>query len=296
MSTELVRHEPQALAVNAAVDPRLMETVLLQGDLKTLAPNQRVDYYGAVCRSLGLNPLTRPFEYVNLQGKLTLYAKRECTEQLRKIHGISLQIVARELHDDVYVVTARAKSRDGREDESTGAVTVGGLKGENKANALMKAETKAKRRVTLSICGLAFLDESEHVDGATRVVVDDGGEIQGLDGGSKEAAQAVAAAKIVSAKSQLAELPTAPPPEEPGADIKRMMAGFAMVKQDLFIATGSNAAYYRVLGDNGFEHANEIIANGGLKKARAIYKQMAAALKDSREQITDADIPTGSKN
>jgi hypothetical protein len=29
------------------------------------------------------------------------------------------------------------------------------------ANALMKAETKAKRRVTLSICGLGMLDESE---------------------------------------------------------------------------------------------------------------------------------------
>lgn len=29
------------------------------------------------------------------------------------------------------------------------------------ANALMKAETKAKRRVTLSICGLGLLDESE---------------------------------------------------------------------------------------------------------------------------------------
>jgi hypothetical protein len=32
---------------------------------------------------------------------------------------------------------------------------------EELANAFMKAETKAKRRVTLSICGLGFLDESE---------------------------------------------------------------------------------------------------------------------------------------
>ena len=32
---------------------------------------------------------------------------------------------------------------------------------EAKANAMMKAETKAKRRVTLSICGLGMLDESE---------------------------------------------------------------------------------------------------------------------------------------
>jgi hypothetical protein len=31
----------------------------------------------------------------------------------------------------------------------------------DKANAIMKAVTKAKRRVTLSICGLGFLDETE---------------------------------------------------------------------------------------------------------------------------------------
>jgi hypothetical protein len=38
---------------------------------------------------------------------------------------------------------------------------VGNLKGDALANALMKAETKAKRRVTLSIAGLGWLDETE---------------------------------------------------------------------------------------------------------------------------------------
>jgi hypothetical protein len=58
-------------------------------------------------------------------------------------------------------VTARAKDRTGREDESTGAVALGTLKGDAMANALMKAETKAKRRVTLSLAGLGWLDETE---------------------------------------------------------------------------------------------------------------------------------------
>ncbi|MDQ3831524.1 MAG: hypothetical protein M3361_19940 [Candidatus Tectomicrobia bacterium] len=48
-----------------------------------------------------------------------------------------------------------------REDESTGAVSVGNLRGDALANALMKCETKAKRRVTLSIAGLGWLDETE---------------------------------------------------------------------------------------------------------------------------------------
>ncbi len=90
-----------------------------------------------------------------------MYAKRDCAEQLRKIHGVSITIKAREKMDDVYVVTANAKDAKGREDESTGVVAIGNLKGELLANALMKAETKAKRRVTLSICGLGMLDETE---------------------------------------------------------------------------------------------------------------------------------------
>jgi hypothetical protein len=114
-----------------------------------------------VCQSLDLNPLTKPFAYIVLNGKLTLYALKDCTEQLRSKRGISLHIVAREVVDDCYLVTARATLPNGRQDESLGAVPIAGLKGESRANALMKCETKAKRRVTLSICGLGLLDEAE---------------------------------------------------------------------------------------------------------------------------------------
>ena len=62
------------------------------------------------------------------------------------------------------MVTAQAVDKTGRQDESTGMVDISNLKGQNLANAFMKAETKAKRRVTLSICGLGMLDESEIED------------------------------------------------------------------------------------------------------------------------------------
>lgn len=58
-------------------------------------------------------------------------------------------------------MTARATDPAGRSDEAIGAVSVAGLRGDALANAIMKAETKAKRRVTLSIVGLGWLDESE---------------------------------------------------------------------------------------------------------------------------------------
>jgi hypothetical protein len=74
---------------------------------------------------------------------------------------VSVTITSREVERDLCVVTARATTPDGRTDESVGAVDIAGLKGEKLANAYMKAETKAKRRVTLSICGLGWLDETE---------------------------------------------------------------------------------------------------------------------------------------
>jgi hypothetical protein len=138
-----------------------VERVLIGGDLSKLSEAERLGYYKTVCESLGLNPLTQPFKYINLSGKLTLYATKDATEQLRKLHGVSIEKLEKELRDDLYIVTAYARDASGRMDASTGVVPLGNLKGENLANALMKGETKAKRRVTLSICGLGMLDETE---------------------------------------------------------------------------------------------------------------------------------------
>jgi hypothetical protein len=92
------------------------------------------------CNSLGLNPLTRPFDYISLNGKLTLYARKDCTDQMRNVQKVSLQITSRDVVGDVYIVTARATTADGRCDESTGVVVIAGLKGDALANAYMKAE------------------------------------------------------------------------------------------------------------------------------------------------------------
>lgn len=151
-----------ALAVVDQTKAAVLEQVVIQGDLSKLQPAERVAYYKTVCESVGLNPFTKPFEYINLNGKLTLYAKRDATDQLRAINGVSVEITSREMHDNgIYVVTARARDKHGRTDEAIGAVSIAGLKGDALANAIMKCETKAKRRVTLSICGLGWLDETE---------------------------------------------------------------------------------------------------------------------------------------
>ncbi len=161
-------------------DAMAVERVLVDGDLSLLTPMQRVEYLRRLCDSLGVNHLTRPFRMLKLNGQLQAYATKDLTEQLRKIHRISLSIVSRTQEEDgTYEVITRATMPDGRSDEDTGVVCLTGLKGEALSNARMKASTKSKRRVTLSICGLSVLDESEISSVPTARVVNmtDDGEI-----------------------------------------------------------------------------------------------------------------------
>lgn len=156
---DIAEYKGAALATQG--DYSLIEKVVMEGDLSQLSAEQRVTYYRRVCDSMGLNPYTRPFDYIRLNGKLTLYAKKDATDQLRKVNGISIDKIESKIVDDLCIVTATAKTKDGRTDESTGVVVIGNLRGDAKANALMKAESKAKRRVTLSISGMGWTDETE---------------------------------------------------------------------------------------------------------------------------------------
>ena len=144
----------------AKVDDTLLESVLIGGDLSKLTPPQRVQYYKRVCESLGLNPFTKPFEYITLNQKLTLYAKKDATDQLRSIQGVSIDDVDIQETDTQFIVKVKGHNKDGRQDVEVGVVNKGDMNG-NLANAQMKAVTKGKRRLTLSLCGLGWLDETE---------------------------------------------------------------------------------------------------------------------------------------
>lgn len=157
----------QSQAIQKTDKNKIIEQVITKGDLAELSPADRVSYYNALCHSLKLNPLTKPFDFIEIEDKRTgkkrvvIYANKDCAAQLKTNHGVSVFKTESKIEDGCLIVTAYAKTPDGREDIDEGAVFVKGLVGESLCNARMKAVTKAKRRVTLSICGLGFLDESE---------------------------------------------------------------------------------------------------------------------------------------
>lgn len=142
-----------------------VEAALMKNDYSKLTADQKVIVYKKVCESVGLNYLTNPFGfYRQKDGTEKMYAQRACADQLRAIHGVSLVEMKEEFRDDVFSVIVTMKTKDGRQDIDRGDVFVGGLKGLDLANARMRAMTKAKRRCTLSLCGLGWLDESEVQD------------------------------------------------------------------------------------------------------------------------------------
>lgn len=145
------------------IDPEVISSLVLNGDLKRLSPDQKVAYYRYRCEQAGLDPAAKPFDLLVLNGKEILYANATCTQQLTANRGLSIAITNRELIDGVYCVFARIASPDGRATENMGAVPIDMLKGEAKANAMLKATTKAIRRSVLAHCGLGLMDETEVV-------------------------------------------------------------------------------------------------------------------------------------
>lgn len=153
------QHKPLA----SSSDTNVVSQLILNGDLSKLTATDKVKYYNGYCERMGLDPFTKPFDILRLNGKEVLYCTRSGAQQLNKLHNVSHKITAREMVEaaGVYQVSVVASLPDGRCTESIGAVNITGLKGESYANAIMKAETKAKRRATLDLLGLGVIDESE---------------------------------------------------------------------------------------------------------------------------------------
>lgn len=154
-----------------------IEKAILKNDLSALTEIERVQYNLAACRSLGLNPVTRPFDYIVQDGTMSLYLNAVGVAQLRAICGISTKIKERS-HDKEFVYcTAIAWDSSGRSEEATAILSLidkygKEITGQAKANLLMKAETKAKRRATLALRGIPWNDSGDIKSSVTDVPLD----------------------------------------------------------------------------------------------------------------------------
>ena len=142
------------------LDKDVIHSIVLKGDMSGLSQEQAVAYYNYRCQQVGLDPSAKPFDLLTLNGKKLLYANAGATQQLCAVHKLSVSIINRERFEGVYLVSVRVTGQDGRVTENDGAVELDSER-IGRANALMKATTKAIRRTVLAHCGLGMMDETE---------------------------------------------------------------------------------------------------------------------------------------
>jgi hypothetical protein len=96
--------------------------------------------------------------------KLVAYARKGTTDILRGIHGIDVTSLVKDDGPGYVAFTATGKNHEGRQEIAMGAHSVQGLLGERHAYAVMTAQTRALRRLTLQFVGGGLLDSSEVSD------------------------------------------------------------------------------------------------------------------------------------
>lgn len=138
----------------------------LAGDLSRMPSEGRVRFYTKLCEFTGLNPLAKPFDWLTFQGKLTLYPNKGCAEQLRVLNRVTFDDIERKVEHGLLITTVKCTDKAGRRDFATAAVPFDErMAPDDRARAVMKCETKAKRRATLSLCGLTMFVRENGEDG-----------------------------------------------------------------------------------------------------------------------------------
>ena len=167
MSTDLVAKPEDKVTISQA-----WEKAMIENDLSALNSEERLSFVKHICETVGLNPSTKPFIYTEFNGQLKLYPAKGAAEQLRAIHGISCEIVKAERDEPngIFWTHVKGTTKD-RFDEDYGWAAIANLKGDVLGNAVGKAITKGKRRVTLSMVGLGWmLPDAEHEKEGTEFV------------------------------------------------------------------------------------------------------------------------------
>jgi hypothetical protein len=161
MSNEITVREHAEIAADSKTTARVVESMVLRGDISALSPEERAKFYIQMCASLGLSAASQPFAVLRLNGKDLLYPTRGATDQLAAIHKLNRRIIDGPRVIDLagtklVFAVCEATHPNGRVETATATVPL-----TDPVNVLMKCETKAKRRATLSILGLGMLDETE---------------------------------------------------------------------------------------------------------------------------------------
>jgi hypothetical protein len=135
-------------------------------DLESLTEPQRQEYYLSACEYFKVPPELNLLAFIWMDagdGKrnLVLYAKKGATDIIRGNLGISTIRLTKDSGPGYVAWITEGKDQLGRIEQAVGSASTEGLKGQSLATAVMIAQTRATRRMTLQFVGGGLLDESE---------------------------------------------------------------------------------------------------------------------------------------
>lgn len=132
-----------------------------ESDVGAMSADGRAAHYLAACEGAGVDPGEGPFLTVRVGGRVALCAARGVVERLAAMHGIAHELV--EAPHAVILcgatlvkVVSRATAPDGRSETVTATVPWA-----HPTRSLALCVARARARATLSLLGVAALDESE---------------------------------------------------------------------------------------------------------------------------------------
>jgi hypothetical protein len=144
-----------------------MSKLKIVHNLDGMTKEQIDQYLRDISEHLGIDPDLNAFDVIRMDNRLQVYARRGTTDMLRESMGIEVSSI--DLLDIPGSATFRATGRKAhvsapnptRQEIAIGSCAIAGLTGQKLSDAIMTAETRAGRRLTLKFTGLGILDVSE---------------------------------------------------------------------------------------------------------------------------------------
>jgi hypothetical protein len=145
----------------------MAKTLKVIHNLDRLTDQEIAQYLRDVSEYVGLDPDLNAFDVLwipdEITGmkKLVVYARKGTTDILRGMHGIEITSLIQLNIPGTASFQATGKNKGGRQEIAVGSHSIEGLKAQKLADAVMTAQTRALRRLTLQFVGLGILDETE---------------------------------------------------------------------------------------------------------------------------------------
>lgn len=167
MSEIIEKKDELSLAVRA---------YLRTGDLAMLPDSEKDKVLLKMCEHYSLDPVLRPFILIKLNGKEVWYPTKAATDQVAAKFNLTREVIeikeniergilecrvkiTQENSNRIETCVAAVSIMEFARNQATGKVEPQPMRGEAYANALMKVETKAKRRATLGWLGIADMQD-----------------------------------------------------------------------------------------------------------------------------------------